>query len=280
MATGPKIATVSEQDITAKPDLTSPSAARMYDYMLGGSANFAVDRDAVDALLVKVPLTKQLARANRSFLMRAVRMLAEAGVTQFLDLGSGVPTVGNVHEIAQQVHPDARVAYVDVDPVAVEYARDLLGGSNDQVTITEADIRAPENVLAAPGVAGLLDFSRPVAVLAVAILHFVADTDDPARIIATYRDACAPGSYLVISHASAEGVDARDAAAQTATYNHTSTPGCARSPGEIAALFEGYELLDPGLVRLPLWRPTAPSTPEQVRSNNCYGAAGILTPSD
>ncbi len=257
-------------DLQANPDADRPNAARMYDYFLGGSANFAVDRAAAEQALTVTPEIGRFARANRSFLGRAVAHLCARGVDQFLDLGSGVPTVGNVHEIAHRHDPEARVAYVDVEPVAVSHARWLLG-EHPRVTVTQADVRRPAEVLAMPGVAGLLDFSRPVAVLAVAILHFVPDDDDPAGIVAAYRDTCVPGSYLCLSHASAVTMSEQEVSGGQEVYRSTSTPITPRSDAAIMAMLTGYELLEPGLVSLDQWRP---ETQDDVA--NGYGAVGVL----
>ncbi|GAA4855555.1 SAM-dependent methyltransferase [Saccharopolyspora cebuensis] len=253
------------------PDVNSPNAARMYDYFLGGAANFAVDRIAAEQALAVTPEIGRFARANRSFLGRLVAHLCDLGIDQFLDLGSGVPTVGNVHQIAHRHDPHARVAYVDVEPVAVSHARSLLDGQ-PHVTITQADIRSPEAVLSAPGVAGLMDFTRPVAVLAVAILHFVPDDDDPASLVASYHRACAPGSYLGMSHASPVTMTAEQVAGGREVYRSTTTPITPRSREAIMAMLTGWQLLDPGLVPLDQWRPD--TTGEPVA--NGYGALAYL----
>lgn len=260
-------------DTNGDVDLASPNAARMYDYYLGGASNFEIDRDAAERMLSGVPVARTWARANRAFLGRVVRFLASAGIDQFLDLGSGIPTVGNVHEVAHEVNPDARVAYVDREPVAVEHARQLLDG-NERVTMTQGDIRHPDEVLAAPGVAGLLDFTRPVAVLAVAILHFVAD--DPMPIISGYRDSCVSGSYLVVSHLSRVSVSDEEMSHGHSVYNRTSTPATFRSKQEIGALLSGYTLVDPGVTLLAQWRPETPVSDEEAASTNGYAAAGVL----
>ncbi|WP_462203029.1 SAM-dependent methyltransferase [Frankia sp. CcWB3] len=237
-------------------DVNRPSAARMYDYALGGSHNFAVDREATRAALEILPDALLIARSNRLFLHRAVRFLAaEAGITQFLDLGSGVPTVGNVHEIAEGVNPEARVVYVDIDPVAVIHFRMLLA-DNPRATVLQADVRQPASILGSSAVAELLDLSQPIAVLMVTVLHFVPDSDDPAGIIDSFREAMAPGSYLAISHVIADerAVEINQA---SKVYDETPTGVTPRSRAEIAGLLRGYDLVDPGLVYLPAWRPDA-----------------------
>jgi SAM-dependent methyltransferase len=181
----------------------------MYDYFLGGKDNFQVDRDAADQLdeAAGRGTTFTVAWENRRFLQRAVACLAEAGIDQFVDIGAGLPTQGNVHEIAQRVNPAARVAYVDNDPIVLSHGRALL--ADDKTTkVFTADMREPQAILTAPGLAGLIDFSRPVAVLFVAVLHFVRDEEDPYGIVGTFRDAMAPGSYLVLSHVTTDGLSA------------------------------------------------------------------------
>jgi hypothetical protein len=247
----------------------------MYDYYLGGSANVAVDRAAADELIQALPDTVFCARANRSFLGRAVRYLAERGIDQFLDLGSGIPTVGNVHEVAHQVNPEARVAYVDIEPVAVSYAQRLLQDEK-LATITKADIRKPETVLTAPGVAELLDFTRPVAVLTVAILHAMSEADRPREFLAEYRTACASGSALAISHLSPQTWQPQEVIASEKVYARTPTPVVYREHDEIARFMAGYQLVEPGLVLLPKWRPTDPTSEADAARSNSYGAVGIL----
>lgn len=259
-------------DLGGDVDLDKPNAARMYDYYLGGSANFARDREAAEQALAITPEIGRFARANRSFLGRAVSFLCDRGVDQFLDLGSGIPTVGNVHEIALRHNPDARVAYVDREPVAVAHARRLLGETAN-VTVTQADVRDPETVLTAPGVTELLDLDRPVAVLAVAILHFVPDSDDPAGIVARYRETCAPGSYLVFSHASPITMTEQEAQGGEHVYRATTTPLLTRTYEEIIDLMSGYSLLEPGLVPINHW----PREPVDEQAANGYGAVGFLS---
>src|SRR5687768_6938834 len=179
-------------------DLTRPSAARVYDYYLGGAHNFAVDRQMAEQAIGLWPDLPLIMQANRAFLRRAVRFCVDAGIRQFLDLGSGIPTAGNVHEVAQSAAPDARVAYVDSDPVAVAYSRTILA-ENPLTVAVQADLRQPEQVLDHPEVRSLLNFDEPIAVMMVAVLHFVSDSDDPAAIIAGYREVMAPGSFLTIS---------------------------------------------------------------------------------
>src|SRR5262245_61809531 len=183
-------------------DIDKPSASRVYDYSLGGSHNFAADRAIAKALHAAVPDGPLIARANRAFLRRAVLYLIDAGMRQFLDIGSGIPTVGNVHQVAQRAAPDTRVVYVDIDPVAVAHSQAILTG-NDRATAIQADARHPETILAHRRVRELLDFDQPVAVMLVAVLHLVRD-DDPAGIVAALTGAVVPGSYVAISHLTGE----------------------------------------------------------------------------
>lgn len=267
---------MDEQEVSAGNELgiDRPNSARMYDYYLGGAANFAVDRHAAK----QAPFVGRWARQNRSFLARAVRHLCAQGVDQFLDLGSGVPTVGNVHEIAQANLPHARVAYVDYDPIATAHAHQLLR-TNPQATITRADLREPETVLAAPGVASLLDFTRPVAVLAVAVLHFLAEQDQPQQILARYRRACVAGSYLVLSHGAEDEIRAelgeQQFQALHEAYQRTPTPVVLRRPHQIAALLDGYRLVEPGMVLLNDWHPD-PHTPPDGHESSAYALVGEL----
>ncbi|WP_033341222.1 SAM-dependent methyltransferase [Catenuloplanes japonicus] len=256
-------------------DIERPSVARMYDYYLGGSHNFAVDRAAAQAMITAVPEAPLMAQANRAFMRRAVRFLAARGVRQFLDIGSGIPTVGNVHEIAQHEMPDARVAYVDIDPVAVAHAREILAG-NAQTVIIQADLRTPEEIVKHPEVRELLDFSQPIAVLIVAVTHFIPDEDDPAGLIARIRDALAPGSYLVLSQASGEGRTEEEAAETFAVYRRADNLVRARPREMLLPYFDGFTLLDPGLVWVPLWRPDPTDNTEDADRVVFIGGVGSL----
>jgi hypothetical protein len=230
-----------------------PNAARMYDYYLGGSHNFAADRAAAERVKTVMPFAVDVARANRFFLGRAVRFCIHEGVDQFLDLGSGIPTAGNVHEIALGLNPHARVAYVDNEPVTVASAAALLEGES-RATITMADIRDVDAVLSAPGVRDLLDLSRPVALLMVAVLPFIPDSDDPAGLAERYRSRLAPGSFQVVSHGTADH-DPSETTAAAAVYRGTANPATARTRAEVAELLRGTELVEPGLVDATEWRP-------------------------
>jgi hypothetical protein len=242
-------------DLGKLPDVNPeiPNAARMYDYHLGGSHNFAADRAAAERTSAVMPWAVEVVRGNRNFLRRAVRFCQQEGVDQFLDLGSGIPTVGNVHEVARLGNPTARVAYVDNEPVTVASSEALLTG-DPLSTITAVDMRDPDAVFAAPGVRDLLDLSRPVALLTVAVLHFVPDEDDPAGLVKTYRSRLVRGSFHVLSHVTPDH-DPEMAAAATGTYKNTANPVSPRTRAEVAAMFDGTELVEPGLVDATEWRP-------------------------
>jgi SAM-dependent methyltransferase len=238
-------------------DIERPSAARIYDYWLGGCHNFAIDREVARQVTAMLPDTALIMQANRAFLHRAVNYLIGAGIRQFLDIGSGIPTLGNVHEVAQRAAPDARVVYVDIDPVAVAHSRSILAGNKLAVVIQE-DLRRPARILAHPDVTGLLDFAQPVALLLLAVLHFIPDEDDPASIIAQLRDSLAPNSYLVLSHGTADNLPEEAIRRSVELFKRTPTPARPRSRGEVARLFAGFDLIEPGLVWTPQWHPEHP----------------------
>jgi hypothetical protein len=242
-------------------DLDRPSPARVYDYYLGGSHNYAVDRETARQIVRLVPETPRFARANRSFLRRAVEYLVAAGIRQFLDIGSGIPTVGNVHEIAQRAAPDARVTYVDIDPIAVAHSRAILAG-NDRVAVVQDDLRTPERVLSDPELLRVLDLDQPVAILMISLLHFVPDSDDPAGVIARYRDAVAAGSYLALSHIRRVPDPPADGLKTLEIYKRIGAPLVPRSDAELRSFFAGFDLVPPGLVALQEWRPETIDGPD------------------
>jgi SAM-dependent methyltransferase len=256
-------------------DPTVPNVARIYDCMLGGKDNFEADRLLAGQLLENAANSAWIARQNRAFLARAVRYCAEQGIRQFLDLGSGLPTMDNVHEVARRASPDARVVYVDNDPVAMIHARALLAKSPGVVAI-EADLRRPEEVLELARSAGGLDFSQPVVVLMVAILHFIPGHDDPAQILKTFIAAMAPGSHLVLSHATHDA-QPEEAGRATAIYRNASSPLITRTREEIAALFAGLPLVDPGLVYTVQWRPSHPP-PDPPEAAGLYAGVAYKPP--
>ncbi|MGD0557455.1 MAG: SAM-dependent methyltransferase [Streptosporangiaceae bacterium] len=255
-------------------DTTKASIARVYDWWLGGEHNFLVDQDAARAMIAVEPKARVIARAYRAFLIRAVRYLAaEAGIRQFLDIGSGIPTEQNVHQVAQEVAPGAHVVYVDSDDVAVAHSRLLLGGNPD-ATVIHADLRDPEAILNHPETRRLIDFTQPVGLLLAAVLHFIPDSDDPDRILATFRGPLVPGSYLAISHACRDTIPNVANAYETAYSSRIAARSTFRTREEIARLFDGFTLLEPGLVWLPEWRPNSPSdVPEDPAS--LWGVAGV-----
>jgi hypothetical protein len=225
-------------------DAGKPAVARMYDYLLGGTYNLPVDRVAVDGLRTRLPEVTDIAWANRGFLQRAARWLAETGVEQFIDLGAGLPTANNTHEAVQKIRPDARVVYVDNDPDVVTAAAHLLTGVPAAAAIA-GDLRAPEALLGDPTVRSLIDFSRPVALLMVAVVHFVPDEDDPAGLVHRYLERLVPGSYLALSHATFDRQPAARVAEVEATYAGSTNPLHARGREEVSRFFDGLQIVPP-----------------------------------
>ncbi|WP_069760973.1 SAM-dependent methyltransferase [Streptomyces sp. LUP47B] len=258
-------------------DISVPSVSRIYDFYLGGSHNFEADREAARRAMEFAPGLPKTMQANRAFLRRAVRFAAEEGISQFLDIGSGIPTFGNVHEVAQSARAGARVVYVDHDPVAVAHSQAVLEGNAD-AGVVAADLRKPREILASPEVQRLIDLNRPVALLLVAILHFVEDADDPYGAVAQLRDALAPGSLLVLTHASYEGMPLPQERTEGAVdvYKDIRNPLIMRSRDEIARFFEGYDMVEPGLVSPPRWRPeSATWNPDDEDPWAFSGFAGV-----
>lgn len=231
------------------------TTARIYDYFLGGVHNFKADREAAERIAAMMPTAPAMAKANRAFLRRGVRYLADAGVRQFLDLGSGMPTQGSVHEIA----PEARVVYVDIDPVAVSESLELLDG-NDRVTAVTGDLREPQTILDHPGVRRVLDLDQPVALLLCAVLHFVPDDDQAYGLVDRFREAVSPGSYLLVSHGADEGAEAvvsstQYGAVQQVYDQRTASSAGGRTHAGVARFFGDAEVVEPGIVWVPQWRP-------------------------
>jgi hypothetical protein len=254
--------------------LRIPSAARMYDYYLGGHHNLAIDRQAAENAIAIYPEFPLIMQANRAFLRRAVVYLVEQGIDRFLDVGSGIPTVGNVHQIAQQINPAARVVYVDIDPVAVAHSSAMLQGDLNS-TIVEADLREPETILDNPAVRDLFAPGKPVALLLAFVLHFVTDDEQALAVVRQLRDALPPGSYMVISHGTAERMP-RDVLEQLVRlYRNTSQPVRIRSREEVEPFFDGVDLVEPGLVYVPLWRPEEDSDLLLDRPEVSGGFAGV-----
>ncbi|WP_024799401.1 SAM-dependent methyltransferase [Nocardia sp. BMG51109] len=252
-------------------DPTVPSAARVYDYQLGGVHNFAVDRALGDQARVVWPDIALVAQANRAFLQRAVRFLSAAGVDQFLDIGSGIPTAGNVHEIALAANPAAHIVYADIDPVAVECSRALLA-DHPAVAVVQADFNRIDALLAHPDVTRLIDFTRPVAVLLVALLHVIGDEDHPQSSLARLRGKLPTGSYVALSHLSDEGPAERVRGIEELSQA-MPTPIRLRSRDRIASYLDGFDLLEPGLVHAPEWRPDHPDDIDDDPERYCEFAA-------
>jgi len=257
------------------------TAARIYDYVLGGTHNFPADREAAKKALELFPLAPAMARANRAVLRRMVRYLVDAGVRQFLDIGSGMPTEGNVHEIVQQIAPEARVVYVDLDPVAVAESQEILEG-NERATAVLGDLRRPQAILDHPQVGNLLDFDQPTALLLVAVLHFVPDDTEANDAVSHLLGALSPGSYLAVSHGAAEdferGGTGEDSfkVVQDIYKRQTATPITLRTRDQVERFFERCEFVDPGLVWMTEWRP-APGDPTDFADDpqRCGSWAGV-----
>ncbi|WP_308162886.1 SAM-dependent methyltransferase [Nocardia alni] len=250
-----------------------PHSARMYDYFLGGKDNYEADREAAESVKQKWPTVVVATRVNREFMHRVTRFLAQRGVRQFLDIGTGIPTQPNLHEIAQQVDPTARVVYVDNDPIVLTHARALLVSTpQGRTDYIQADARSPQSILDSPRLAQILDLSQPVALSLIALLHFITDDQDPHQIIATLLDALAPGSYLVLSHVSSD-FDPPAIRELTRIYNEQGVPLQARSREEFHQLFQGRELLDPGIVPAHRWKPDGVELPASVDAQASLYAA-------
>ncbi|MEV7630153.1 SAM-dependent methyltransferase [Actinoplanes sp. NPDC089786] len=254
-------------------DSTRPTAARAYDYLLGGDNNYESDRAMIRQALTFIPDLAVQARANRDFMQRAVRHLAGAGIRQFLDIGSGIPTAGNVHEVAQAADPEARVVYVDLDPAAVDHGRRLLAG-NPRTAVIQEDARNAEAIIDHPDTRGLLDLDEPIAVLMVALLHVIPDADDPYGLVASLRDVMAPGSHLVIAHGTGDG-RREDAERLVEISRQTPTTMTLRDRAGVLRFFDGFELVEPGLVWAPEWRPDVPPV-DPPRSSNWAGVGKRL----
>jgi hypothetical protein len=266
-------------DWTTTINTGAPNPARIYDYFLGGKDNFPADRQVADQVLAIAPVAREVVEDNRAFLRRAVRVLTrEAGIRQFVDLGSGLPTQGNVHEIAQAIAPDARVVYVDNDAMVVTHSRALLAGDN--TIAVQADLREPGAILGHPEVRKLIDFDRPVALLLLAILHFVPDDQNPHGIVARFRDLLPAGSYLALSHSTRDVPVRPDMTPAEMTemgtkvqrlYQMTTTSIVPRTRAQVERFFDGFDLVEPGLVEIQRWRPDSQSS---LLPGGFYGGAG------
>jgi O-methyltransferase involved in polyketide biosynthesis len=242
-------------------DLDRPNAARIYDWFLGGDANWAIDRQFGEQAVKTFPMIKTVARAGRDFLGRGVRYLARNGIDQFLDLGSGVPTVGNVHEVATDVNPDARCVYVDNEPVAVAHSQILLEqeGVAGRHAVLQGDLRDPADIWKRALDTGVLDPNRPIGLIMVGVLYFLRAEEPVAQTIRKYLSLLPAGSYFLSSHLTDDGLqDMADADSRERImkqYNQSSTPLHLRSRAEFTSFFEGLELVEPGIVYLPEWHP-------------------------
>ncbi|MCX2184511.1 SAM-dependent methyltransferase [Streptomyces sp. SKN60] len=256
-------------------DISVPSVSRMYDFYLGGSHNFEVDREAARKAMEFLPGLPKIMQANRAFMRRAVRHAVDNDVTQFLDIGSGIPTFGNVHEVAQAASEAARVVYVDHDPVAVAHSRAVLG-DDPRSAVVAADLRKPREILHSPEVTELLDLDRPVALLLVAVLHFLEDSDEPGAAVAELLDGLAPGSLLVLTHASYEGIPVPQerAGGAVGVYRDIRNPLVMRSREEITRFFDGTEIVEPGVVPMPLWRSDSPDEEEDPFAFSGFAGVG------
>ncbi|MEV5955963.1 SAM-dependent methyltransferase [Streptomyces sp. NPDC051987] len=252
-------------------DTSKPHPARIYDYLLGGKDNYEVDRAAGDRIAAAAPEVWISVRANRGFLQRAVRHVVDSGVRQILDIGTGLPTSPNVHEIAQRLAPDVRVAYVDNDPIVKAHGDALLSRAGT-TSIVLADLRDPRSVVEHPEVRRIIDFGEPVALFLVAILHFVRDEEEPERIVATLRDALPAGSFLVLSHATGDFADDRSEAQNV--YNNATASMNLRPRARVERFFDGFELVEPGVTQVPFWRPdtTPPAGSEEI---GFYGGVAV-----
>ncbi|RMI27837.1 SAM-dependent methyltransferase [Streptomyces triticirhizae] len=252
------------EDVTTREvDVNVPSVARIYDYALGGKDNYAVDREAFDMLERTAPSTRPLAINNRRFLQRAVRILSEEyGIRQFVDHGSGLPTQDNVHQIAQRSDPEARVVYIDNDPIVLAHGRALLE-ENTNTAVIQADFRDTEGIFGHPEVERLIDFDEPVAALFVSVLHCIPDEDDPAGLVRRVTERLAPGSFLVINQLVSDDPELRSS---ITTFMNESTGGRwgrVREQTDVRRYFEGLEILEPGLVEISTWRPDSDLGPKQ-----------------
>lgn len=259
-------------------DVTVPNVARIYDYLLGGKDNYAADREAAEALVRAIPDSLAACQQNRAFLKRAVTYLVrDAGVRQLIDIGSGLPTMENVHQIAHSIAPETRVVYVDYDAVVLSHARALLAADN--VTIVQADVRNPWSILEHPQVLELIDFTEPVATLMVAIMHFISDSEHPGWIVDQFKSRMPPGSYLVLTHVTDEEVDPDKSKAAQQVYSEATAQVTPRSHDEILRFFDGLTIAAPGLVDINAWPACTPEFGPAAR-RLLYGGVGRVERSD
>ena len=251
-------------------DISIPNVARIYDFLLGGKDNFAADREAARKILQEIPCAALACRQNREFLMRVVEVLADSGVRQFLDIGSGLPAQENVHEVAQAAAPGSRVVYVDYDHVVVSHAKALLKSGSPRVAVVEADLRDPEKIL--EGAGALIDFGEPVAVLMFAVLHFLTDADQPREAVRSLMEALVPGSALALSHVTGEGTALEASEAAQEIYRGASAPLVPRSRQDITGFFDGLDVVEPGVTDINLWPGKSPGPEAPV---TLYGGLAL-----
>ncbi|MEV5410032.1 SAM-dependent methyltransferase [Thermopolyspora sp. NPDC052614] len=257
-------------------DPTVPSAARIYDYLLGGKDNFAVDRAAAEKLLEITPNVREGVRENRRFLKQAVLLMAERGIHQFLDIGAGLPTQENVHQVALSAAPDSRIVYIDNDPIVLTHGRALLA-DNEQTIVLDGDMRTPEAILDDPQVTAHLDFTKPVGLLMLSVLHFVPDQAEAERIVATLRDRLVPGSALAITHLTSGDLDEKQVEEGQAVYARADTGlPTPRTHAQVLRFFDGFDLLRPGLVPTRRWLDDELALPP-LPGVDGYAGVGIRT---
>ena len=261
-----------ERPAPAGVNPSQPNSARVFDYLLGGKDNYEADRAVAQRMLEVAPDTRTLAWISSNFLVGATRLAAEAGIRQFIDLGAGIPTSPSVYEVAHEIDPTARVASVDFDPVVFAHANAMLDGEPD-VVVMQGDVRRPRELIERLRTEARIDFDEPVAVLAVGVLHYVMDDEDPAGVVAAFREVMAPGSYLGFTHGSTETAD--EFASRTADDTDGSPSQCAyRTPPRVASFFDGFEMLDPGIAPIQKWLG------EGLPQTGLVLLGGICTPAD
>jgi hypothetical protein len=250
------------------------NVARIYDALLGGAHNFTVDQDVAKTLTAIEPGMRDAAKAHRAFLVRAVRFLANAGIRQFIDIGSGVPAEGNVHEVARAVAPESRVVYVDTDLVAIAHSKSILA-RDDKATIIEADLREPEAILDHPEARRLIDFDQPVGLLLLGVLHFIRDEENPGDLVKRLTRPLVSGSYLTIAHGTFDHQPASVMEAIRRLYTRATAPIRHRGHAAISGFFDGFDLIEPGLVFNPQWRPDGPGPlSDQPERSMVYSGVG------
>jgi O-methyltransferase involved in polyketide biosynthesis len=254
-------------------DVNTPSVARVYDYFLGGKDNFEADRRVGDALYAIAPDTTRTAPLHREFLVRGVRYLAAQGITQFVDLGSGLPTADNTHQAAHAVNPDCSVVYVDNDPIVLAYGRAILA-DHPRTRIVQADFRSPGDITSAPGFTELIDPTRPVAWLMLSVVHHLGDEEHPEQLVEQYKSVMAPGSYLFLSHFLRRPGDARIDRLETVMRESLGS-GRFRTQQEIEGFFRDMDMVDPGVVPTALWRPTTRIAPKDMETSHILISGGM-----